>query len=461
MSIEDELRDSLRHRAASVDVQPDLDDVSARGASRDRRTRRFLTAGLVVALIAGPLAGFAIGSARDDGGGDVAIGTGADGQEIAMGAGDVSRSSAAFGSGMPLERLFLRTSADGVEIRAYRSSPIAADRPLPATCEPGTECPTAPECFDTFEPPLITGELSTEAAVTVATGTVGATSGSDPDLAVSTGNWGAFGVEEAAPARWVIASVNESVVRVRATFPGGTTDEMEPVDGVVVLASQVADPNAGGGALEGLAADGSVVQWIDLTPGSGAMANASTSDLPGAFSGSAESRAVLRLESSSNAGDGSSSASSSVSGSTGSAGICAPVPVPMPQQPLPEPGEQPTDPAAARAAVELAYSISYDGTKSPEEKAQYQDGPTGITPEQIAGSGYGDQVSDASGKVTDVVFTSPTTASVRYDIAVANWVNQFPGRVGEAVLVDGTWKVARATICNDLSLAGAVCPPAK
>ncbi|MGZ8766637.1 MAG: hypothetical protein ACXW2C_13195, partial [Acidimicrobiia bacterium] len=197
MSIEDELRDSLRRRAASVDAQPDLDDVAARGASRDRRTRRLLTAGLVVALIAGPLAGFAIGSSGERSGSDVAVGDGS-GPEIAASAGDGARSSAAFGSGMPLERLFVRTSADGVEIRAYRSGPIATDRPLPATCEPGTECPPAPECPETFVPSsMITGELSTEAAVTVASGAAGVTSGSDPDLAVSTGSWGTFGVDEA------------------------------------------------------------------------------------------------------------------------------------------------------------------------------------------------------------------------------------------------------------------------
>ncbi|MGZ8753352.1 MAG: hypothetical protein ACXW1S_10270, partial [Acidimicrobiia bacterium] len=291
---------------------------------------------------AGPLAGFAIGSNRESSGSDVAVGGGS-GPEIATGD-DAARSSLAFGSGMPLERLFLRTSADGVEIRAYRSGPIATDSPLPATCEPGTECPTAPECPETFVPSsMITGELSTEAAVTVASGTAGVTSGSDPDLAVSAGSWGTFGVEEAAPARWVIASVNESVVRVRATFPGGTTDEMEPVDGVVILASQVADPNAGGGALEGLASDGSVVQWIDLTPGFGGVANsASVSSGWGSSGGAAESRTETHAESSadgsSSSANASSSVSSSVSGSAGIAASCVAPPVePAPTRPEPQP----------------------------------------------------------------------------------------------------------------------------
>lgn len=42
---------------------------------------------------------------------------------------------------------------------------------------------------------------------------------------------------------------------------------------------------------------------------------------------------------------------------------------------------------------------------------------------------------------------------------VKNWGNQFPGRIGNAVLVDGRWKVARSTLCRDLDLAPVTCPP--
>ncbi len=440
-----------------------IEDVTAPDAARDRRTRRLLTAGLVVALIAGPLAGFAIGTARDDGGGDVAVGGGTVGRETKMGVGDTARSSVAFGFGTPLDKLFFRTTADGVTIRAYRSHLAAAmPVPEPVGCVggPAVDCPTAPECIDMVVPTaVVTGELSTEAAVTVASGAVATASAVDPDVPVSETSWGMFGVEEAAPARWVIATVSGNITRVRASFPGGITDEMRPIDGVVLLASQVADPSAAGGTVEALADDGSVVQSVDLTPGFGGSATGSSGSVS-----SDQSTSVLRLESSSGGAGVSSNSSSSVSSSaSGSAvaGMCASRVLPMPDQPLPEPGEQPADPTAARAAIELAYSVSYDGTKSPEEKSQYQEAPTGIAPDQITAAGYGDQVAGASATVTDVVFTSPTTASVRYDIAVANWANQFPGRVGGAVLVDGTWKVARSTICTDISLAGVTCPPAK
>jgi len=35
----------------------------------------------------------------------------------------------------------------------------------------------------------------------------------------------------------------------------------------------------------------------------------------------------------------------------------------------------------------------------------------------------------------------------------------FPDRLGQAVLVDGAWKLTRETICADLLLASAACPP--
>ncbi len=55
-----------------------------------------------------------------------------------------------------------------------------------------------------------------------------------------------------------------------------------------------------------------------------------------------------------------------------------------------------------------------------------------------------------------LVFTSPTAASVIYDLVIEDW-NDFPNRLGQALLIDGRWQVSRATGCNDLSLAGVTC----
>jgi hypothetical protein len=459
MSIEDDLRDSLRRRAASVDAQPDLDDVVDRTANRERRTRRLLTAGLVVALIAGPLAGFAIGRARDDGGSDVATG-GAGRREVAAGAADAAMSSIAPGFGGPLEKLFFRTSADGVEIRAYRSAATAVDVPAPV-CGPPASCPAqASECGQTITTEaMVVGELSTAEAVTTATGSASAATGT----AVPAASWGAFGDAEGSPARWVIASTDSSVARVRATFPGGTPDEMEPVNGVVLLASKVADPDAAGGTLEALDADGTVVATEDLTNQFGGMASgASASSSSG---GSADATTELHTESSASgsgaSANASSSASSSVSGSPGVATDCIAPTEPMPLPPtvpptLPEPGEQPADPAAARDEIATAFAKSFDGSVSPEESTLYEEGP-GVSPDEVAKSPYAAQAGHTTATVTDVVFTSPTTASVSYDISIDNWPNQFPGQTGTALLIDGRWKVAQATVCAAAAIGGLRC----
>ena len=47
---------------------------------------------------------------------------------------------------------------------------------------------------------------------------------------------------------------------------------------------------------------------------------------------------------------------------------------------------------------------------------------------------------------------------MRYDINVANYSMDFTDRIGRALLIDGVWKVARVTVCADLSLAGGTCP---
>jgi hypothetical protein len=59
----------------------------------------------------------------------------------------------------------------------------------------------------------------------------------------------------------------------------------------------------------------------------------------------------------------------------------------------------------------------------------------------------------ASAKVTQVTFTSPTEATVTYDVSL-NGTVALPGAQGTAVLEGGTWKVGQASFCSLLSLAG-------
>jgi len=63
----------------------------------------------------------------------------------------------------------------------------------------------------------------------------------------------------------------------------------------------------------------------------------------------------------------------------------------------------------------------------------------------------------ATAAVREIVFTAPDHAWLRYDIMV-NGSQYFTDRFGEAVLIDGTWKVANDTICRDVRLAAIECP---
>jgi Tol biopolymer transport system component len=71
---------------------------------------------------------------------------------------------------------------------------------------------------------------------------------------------------------------------------------------------------------------------------------------------------------------------------------------------------------------------------------------------------YPYEVAHDSYRVSNVRFPNRTAAVVVYDILI-DGVPRFVGRTGQAVLVDGKWKITRETICSDLSLSGATCPP--
>lgn len=67
------------------------------------------------------------------------------------------------------------------------------------------------------------------------------------------------------------------------------------------------------------------------------------------------------------------------------------------------------------------------------------------------------RVSQVSAQVTSVQFTSPTSATVTYNLSLQGQTVQ-PNATGQAVLENGTWKVSRATLCGLLTLAASASP---
>jgi hypothetical protein len=224
---------------------------------------------------------------------------------------------------------------------------------------------------------------------------------------------GEFGTVEGSPTLYVLAAVAPGVTEVRATFGAGGVDDMRPVDGVVVLAH--AAPGTSGSAgtgirLEAIAPDGSVLATTKADTGSGTR-------------------------------------------------VAANCLTPPPE--LPPPGPQPADPTVARAAIAKAYAVlDANAALDPDAKLAYIQGGEGIRStldEAGRRSNVSIQYPHVAWVVREVVFTSPTRASVRYDIANPDQV-LLADQIGEAVLDNGTWKVTRATVCAVLALGGTPCP---
>ena len=127
---------------------------------------------------------------------------------------------------------------------------------------------------------------------------------------------------------------------------------------------------------------------------------------------------------------------------------------------LPEAGEQPADAAAAEAAVRDVFATLFSSSTPLEEQpAGLLDDYTGVAAAiEVARNGdFADAVATAEYTLEDFVFTSPTEAWFRY--AIATDTSYFGQRYGTAHLIDGSWRISRAVICQDLALASAPCEP--
>ena len=300
---------------------PPTPDTLREIVARHRRGRtRALTIALVGAIIAGPLAGWAIGHSGRGGTTQVATGSpGTTGYELHQQKSAGGAAIAPYPGPIPVpngvkpRRLFTRTTADGITIRAYRSDPptpapadatstsvpapkaptayacVAPSAPAPSpeagrstggavsssgssaggsSPAPGTEavppqtidappvasprCPVPVPC--TPSPSLIT-ELSNTAAVGQGFASLTTDGASRPVTLLSTGE---FGVAEDAPVTWIGVQTGNDVKTVRLRLPSGATDEMTPVDGVAVLALN-GWPLPGGWDVEALDASGKVL----------------------------------------------------------------------------------------------------------------------------------------------------------------------------------------------------------
>jgi hypothetical protein len=130
---------------------------------------------------------------------------------------------------------------------------------------------------------------------------------------------------------------------------------------------------------------------------------------------------------------------------------------------LPKPdGPPPRDEARAREQVVRAIEVASAGSSTDEERlASIQDSEGQVQLRQEILVHFPTVPLDKiTARVDEVRFINPTTAAVRYTILIPGYsIPEFPNRIGQVVLADGSWKVTRATACADLSLGSVNCPP--
>ena len=116
------------------------------------------------------------------------------------------------------------------------------------------------------------------------------------------------------------------------------------------------------------------------------------------------------------------------------------------RRPMPEPGEPPADEEAARAEI-TECSPPPTTAQAVAAAARPPRAARGVARRAASGSSeehpdYAEWAKEVYGEVDEIVFTAPDRASVRFSLVSDDPSIPAPGeRIGEAVLIDGVWKV--------------------
>jgi hypothetical protein len=137
----------------------------------------------------------------------------------------------------------------------------------------------------------------------------------------------------------------------------------------------------------------------------------------------------------------------------GSSGTSSPSSSPTTSSPASAPASS-SAPATSSSSTQKAVAadwVAFFSSKTPiSQRENYlQDGSTFAS--IIKSQAHNSLASTASAKVTKVTVTSPTQATVTYDILVGGQP-ALSGKKGVAVKQDGTWKVGVASFCGLLTL---------
>jgi hypothetical protein len=213
-----------------------------------------------------------------------------------------------------------------------------------------------------------------------------------------------IGAAEHSPIELVMLRVAGDISEVRLTTPTGS-DSTAPIKGLAVLA----------------------------VPGSSINGTVAVLDANGALRGSVKLPQPNTMETT----------------------ACAPQPLP-----LPKPGQQPADAAAAEKAVRAAYTKAFTavpGDDSYSSLSAVQDGDSLHSALDQLRQNFAQAAASSSVDTGQLVFTDPQTAVLKFTLHYAGGA-PYGTHNGTAVFADGGWKVSKDTYCAVLSFGGATCP---
>jgi hypothetical protein len=114
--------------------------------------------------------------------------------------------------------------------------------------------------------------------------------------------------------------------------------------------------------------------------------------------------------------------------------------------------------ASAETAIRTAF-LGWMNAQPHDEISEYVEDSTSIADALRQGIAQhtGADLAKYSGRVESVQMTDATHAAVRYSI-LFDGSPQYADQAGEAIKIDGAWKVSRETVCNLLTYGGITCP---
>jgi hypothetical protein len=120
-----------------------------------------------------------------------------------------------------------------------------------------------------------------------------------------------------------------------------------------------------------------------------------------------------------------------------------------PHSPKPTTSAEPTSGSAAVAAITANWKTVFDGKAAiPSRLDLLQDGPqVAAFVEAQAKTSFGAAAAGSTATVTSVMITSPSQATVDYEVLLLG-TPLLKKQVGIAVFLDGTWKVGIASFCG-------------